>query len=179
MGSANELSPPINPVWRIILFPSSGQTLSVMKWPQVLPCNPVPSQPSNFACLRGKKGLQCGFNPTQPLLSFSGFVTSHLPPHLTHLHVTSSSPCSRCNFISCTAPLQYLCCRSLSAPVCPHSSLLPSFFCFPSPILPYPLFISLFSKKKKKKRWSQAQAISLYVWWSESGQTPAVKLLLL
>lgn len=149
-----------------------------MKWPQVLPCNPVPSQPSNFACLRGKKGLQCGFNPTQPLLSFSGFVTSHLPPHLTHLHVTSSSPCSRCNFISCTAPLQYLCCRSLSAPVCPHSSLLPSFFCFPSPILPYPLFISLFSKKKKKKMEPGSSNLPLrlmiWVWANTSSKASTV-----
>lgn len=137
MGSANELSPAINPVWRIILFPSSGQTLSVMKWPQVLPCNPVPSQPSNFACLRGKRGLQCGFNPTQPLLSFSDFVTSHLPPHLTHLRITSSSPCSRCNFISCRATLQYLCRRSLSALL---SALTHPWFAvfsvFSSPILP-------------------------------------------
>ena len=146
MGSANELSPPINPVWRIILFPSSGQTLSVMKWPQVLPCNPVPSRPSNSACLRGKKGLQCGFNPTQPLLSFSGFVTFHLPPHLTHPHVTSSLPCSRCNFISCRAPLQCLCCGSLSALTHPR---------FP----PFSVFSPLFSpflspppvEQKKKK----------------------------
>lgn len=113
MGSANELSPPINPVWRIILFPSSGQTLSVMKWPRVLPCSPVPSWPSNSACLRGKNGLQCGFNPTQPLLGFNGFPTSQLPPHLTHLHVTSSFSCSRCNFISRRAILQCLFYRSL------------------------------------------------------------------
>lgn len=78
VGSANELSPAINPVWRIILFPSPGQTLSVMKWPWVPPRNPVPSEPSNFSCLGGKKGLQCGFNPTQPLLSSTDF--SHLPP---------------------------------------------------------------------------------------------------
>lgn len=174
MGSANELSPPINPVWRIILFPSSGQTLSVMKWPRVLPCNPVPSRPSNSACLRGKKGLQCGFNPTQPLLSFSGFVTSHLPPHLTHLHVTSSSPCSRCNFISCRTPLQYLCCGSLSTPLSALTHpCFPPFSVFPSLLSP---FLSLLSEKK---RWSQAQAISPLVWWSESGQTPAEKLLLL
>lgn len=147
MGSANELSPPINPVWRIILFPSSGQTLSVMKMPQVLPCNPVPSRPSNFACLRGKKGLQCGFNPSQPLLSFSGFVTSHLPPHLTHPHVTSSSPCSRCNFISCNAPLHYLCCRSLSAPLSALTHpCFPLFSVFPSHFFPCSV------KKKKKKK---------------------------
>lgn len=148
MGSANELSPPINPVWRIILFPSSGQTLSVMKWPRVLPCNPVPSQPSNSACLRGKKGLQCGFNPTQPLLSFSSFVTSYLPPHLTHLHDASSSPCSRCNFICCKAALRYLCCRSLSSAVCTHSSLFPSFLCFPSHFL----FLSLPPPVQQKKK---------------------------
>lgn len=147
MGSANELSPPINPVWRIILFPSSGQTLSVMKWPQVLPCNPVPSRPSNFACLRGKKGLQCGFNPTQPLLSFSGFVTSHLPPHLTYLHVTSSSPCSRCNFISCGAPLQHLCCRSLSAPL---SALTHPFFS-PVPLFSLPCSPHSFPRSAKRE----------------------------
>ena len=161
MGSANELSPPINPVWRIILFPSSGQTLSVMKWPRVLPCNPVPSRPSNSACLRGKKGLQCGFNPTQPLLSFSGFVTSYLPPHLTHLHDASSSPCSRCNFISCRAPLQYLCCRSLSSTACTQSSLLPSFLCFPSPFLSLSPSLLLFSKKERKKEKTEPNSSNL------------------
>lgn len=174
MGSANELSPPINPVWRIILFPSSGQTLSVMKWPQVLPCNTVPSQPSNSACLRGKKGLQCGFNPTQPLLSFGGFVTSHLPPHLTHLHFTSSSPCYRCNFISYSISAavfsQLRCLNSLIS-----ASLLSLFF------LPYfsPFLFLLLFRRRKKKIWNRAQAISFFVWWSESGQTPAAKLLLL
>lgn len=63
VGSANELSPPINPVWRIIPFPSSGQTLSVMKWPRVLPCNPVPYRPSNSVCLRGKEGLTVWLQP--------------------------------------------------------------------------------------------------------------------
>lgn len=148
VGSANELSPAINPVWRIILFPSSGQTLSVMKWPRVLPCNPVPSRPSNFACLGGEEGLQCGFNPTQPLLGSSDFVTSHLPPAPDHLCVAPSSPCSGCNFISCRATLQSLCCRppslSLSPPtlVCSHSSSLPS------PLLP--IFFSCSAGRKKK-----------------------------
>lgn len=128
-----------------------------MKWPRVLPCNPVPSRPSNSACLRGKKGLQCGFNPTQPLLSFSGFVTSYLPPHLTHLHDASSSPCSRCNFISCRAPLQYLCCRSLSSTACTHSSLLPSFLCFPSPFLSLSPSLLLFGKKERKKEKNRAK----------------------
>lgn len=100
VGSANELSPPINPVWRIILFPSCGQTLSVMKWPQVLPCNPVPARPSNSACLMGKKGLQCGFNPTQPLLGFNGFLTSTQPIFTSLLPLL----CSRSKFISCGTP---------------------------------------------------------------------------
>lgn len=143
MGSANELSPAINPVWRIILFPSSGQTLSVMKWPQVFTCNPVPSQPSNFACLRGKKGLQCGFNPTQPLLSFTGFVTSHLAPHLTHRRVTSSS----------LAP------GATSFPLEPHYSTsaadlsLHSLSAFTHPCFPiFSFFLLPFTKKQKGKK---------------------------
>lgn len=119
-GSADELSPAINPVWRIILFPSSGQTLSVMKWPRVPPGSPVPSRPSDSAwsqgwgvwgarreVLGGCRRLQCGFNPTQPLLGSSDFVTS-LP---TRRGVAPSSPCSLCsgcNFISCRSTLLLL-----------------------------------------------------------------------
>lgn len=141
-----------------------------MKWPQVLPCNPVPSRPSNFACLRGKKGLQCGFNPTQPLLSFSGFVTSHLPPHLTHLHVTSSSPCSRCNFISCRAPLQYLCCETLGSAVCTQSSLLPSFLGFPCPILSISSPVQQGKKKMEPSSSNLSPRGMIWVWANTSGK---------
>lgn len=77
----------------------------------------------------------------------------HLPPAptLTHLHVTSSSPCSRCNFISCRAPLQYLCCGSLSARLCALTHLcFPPFSGFPPLFSPF-LSLPLFNKKKKKK----------------------------
>lgn len=126
-----------------------------MKWPRVLPCNPVPSWPSNSACLRGKNGLQCGFNPTQPLLGFNGFLTSQLPSHLTHLHVTSSFSCSRCNFISRRATLQCLFCRSL---------------CLLSFKQVFPLFFSSFHSFllfSKKKRCSKALAIfpRLMMWF--------------
>lgn len=140
-----------------------------MKWPQVLPCNPVPSQPSNFACLRGKKGLQCGFNPTQPLLSFSDFVTSHLPPHLTHLCITSSSPCSRCNFISCRATLQYLCRRSLSALL---SALTHPWFAvfsvFSSPILP--IYFLVQQKKMEPSSSNLSPRLMVWVWANTSGK---------
>lgn len=56
-GSADELSPAINPVWRIILFPSSGQTLSVMKWPGVPLVAPSHPGPLTRPGLRGARGL--------------------------------------------------------------------------------------------------------------------------
>lgn len=173
MGSANELSPPINPVWRIILFPSSGQTLSVMKWPQVLPCNPVPSRPSNSACLKGKNGFQCDFNPTQPVLGFSGFVTSHLASHLTHSrYFFLSSVQVQLHFLwrSSTVPLLQI---PLSIAVCTHSSSLTLTL---SITVSLPLF-SPYPPPVQQKEMELKQ--SLPVWWSESGQTPAEKLLLL
>lgn len=145
-----------------------------MKWPQVLPCNPVPSWPSNSVCLRGKKGLQCGFNPTQPLLSFSGFVTYHLDPHLTHLHVTSSSPCSRCNFISRRARLQYLCHGSLLALLWALTHpCIPLFSVFPLLVIPYPPPVQHKNKTKTEPERSSSNLpprLMIWVWANTSGK---------
>lgn len=147
VGSANELSPPINPVWRIIPFPSSGQTLSVMKWPRVLPCNPVPYRPSNSVCLRGKEGLTVWLQPHSTPAQLQWLC--HHPPAPT------ANPAS-CRFFLPSFPMQL---HFLQNPK--YSRVLPLLHTSPGSaahpsnsskncFLP-PFFSILFCPKKKKK----------------------------
>lgn len=143
MGSAKELSPPINPVWRIIPFPSSGQTLSVMKWPEVLPCNPVTYHPSNSACLRGKKGLTVWLQPHSTCAQW----LCHLQPapNLTYLHLffrhLSFHMEGSGNLISCRAHYSsYASAADLCRLYCLFSLIQPSLLSqFPS------FFLTIFS----------------------------------
>lgn len=100
-GSADELSPAINPVWRIILFPSSGQTLSVIKWPRVPPGSPIPSRASDSARSQGWGGCSVTSTP----LNLCPAPVTLSPPCRPAAPSSPCSLCSGCNFISCRSTL--------------------------------------------------------------------------